>query len=274
MSAFASAFVRGRVELVGSVLALALVATAAPPARGQTISDDFNDGNDNGWLRYAPLTNVPGVGVLAPANFSVTENHAYQMGSANPPSQAAGPARAGSLRADATYTDFVEQVDLTEWTGFTDQAVGLLARVTNYQGGQPGQLNGYAFTYSTGDNSLLLSRVVAEAPDVVGEAPVPVPLVVGQDYRLVFRGVGGVFTGELYDLNNLTTPLQTVTYTDTSPMPSGIGGLVAFSNVGTDGAGATFDNYLASPPPPVPEPTAVGSLLLAAAGAAMPRRRR
>ena len=40
---------------------------------------------------WRPL--VPVFGQLAPANFSVTEKQEYQMGSANPPSQAAGPAR-------------------------------------------------------------------------------------------------------------------------------------------------------------------------------------
>jgi hypothetical protein len=268
MSRVARAFARGRVALAGALVGALTGATA--PAPGQTITDDFSNG-DGQWQRYTPLTAVFGAG--APASFTITEKQEYQIGSANPPSNAAGPARAGSLRTQATYTDFYQQVDLTEWTGFQDQAVGLLARVTNYQGGAPGQLNGYALTYSTGDNSLLLSRVVAEDPQVVDDQTIPAALVVGQDYRLVFRGEGNVFRGAIYDLNDLATPLQTVEFTDGSPLAPGIGGLVVFSNVDTSGAGASFDNYLSSPPPPVPEPASAATVLLGIAAALTARRR-
>lgn len=253
--------------------ALVLAAGLALSAQGQEIpEDDFRDGNDDGWLHYAPLRHPAlGFGTAAPAaTFQVSENFDYQIASAEPPDQRGGPARAGSLRPDAVFDEFLVRVDLTDYIGFPNQAVGILARVNDYQVAAPGQLEGYAFTFSTGGSgSLLLSRVVNEDPVVVADSSLPTTLDPAKDYRLVFRGVGGSLTGQIFDVENLATPLHTVTFTDPDPLPPGITGLVVFDNTDDNAAGAYFDNFAAA----VPEPAALG-LVAFAALAAMRRRGR
>jgi hypothetical protein len=245
-----------RGELVAALAAVLLLA-AAPVARGQ--SDNFNDGNDTGWSRYSPL----GV-VGAPATFSFP-NGGYRIQAPTSPDPGQfGPARAGSFRQDATYSQFYVSVDMVDWDNTLDQAFGILARVST-----PGlgTTDGYAFSYSV-DGSIDISLVNNEAPTGLGDANVM--LDPAQDYRLVFEGNGPELVGRVFDLRDLITPVATATGNDAT-YASGIAGVFIFDNSGGgQPADATFDNYLGGV---VPEPGSA-ALLVALGGLALRRRRR
>src|SRR5437899_12480833 len=81
-----------------------LLAACCWPIDLSAQSDDFNDGNDNGWTRYDPLGDL-GAGPQATFSFP---NGAYRIQATKNPlfPSAVGVARAGSLREDVTYTNF------------------------------------------------------------------------------------------------------------------------------------------------------------------------
>ncbi len=246
--------------LISGALCNALLVLATPVS-GQVIVDDFNDGNDVGWTRIQPLNQfAPG---LATFNFP---SGGYQISSgASPNPGALGAARAGSYRGDASYGDFRISVDLVNWGNNASQAVGILGRL-----GTPGlqTTSGYAFTVSL-NGSIDITRVTMEAGTGIATGTIGGPLNLAVDYQLVFTGVGGLLTGTIYDAANPSTPLQSISVTDTT-YASGFGGLLIFDSSagGNQPASATFDNYRSS----VPEPSAV-VLGLAALGLLVRRRR-
>jgi hypothetical protein len=202
------------------------------------VTDDFNDGNDAGWSHYAPLDQFG-----APSTYELT-NGTYRIAASDSPDPGQlGPARAGSFRNDANFSDFTASIDLIDWDPNLDQAVGILAR-TSTPG--LGSTNGYALSYSPLSGDLDISKVTGEAPDDLDPgARIPLDPAAG-DYRLVFEGRGDRLTGKLFDLTDLTTPLM-VTHAIDSTYASGIVGVFVFSNT-SDGSGpadATFDNFSA-----------------------------
>lgn len=230
-------------------IAMALLFTSATllPA-AQLIADDFNDGNDNGWSRYDPLG---GLGVGPRATFTLV-NGSYQIQAlVSPNAAAAGPGRAGSYRSGVNFADFYVAVDILNWDEELNQAFGILARVQNVA---LGQTTGYAFTYDTGTanaGDLDISKITGEDPSGVVSAPGNVHLPKNAGYRFVFMGKGSALEGRVYSLTNLETPLYVVQGTDAT-YTQGQVGLVVFDNTsGTGSADATFDNFYASPAPPV-----------------------
>src|SRR5947209_6351699 len=83
---------------------LLLFWLASLPGSVQAQSDNFNRGNDSGWTRYDALG---GLGVGPQATFTFPHG-GYRMQATKDPllPDQAGPARAGTFRADATYSDF------------------------------------------------------------------------------------------------------------------------------------------------------------------------
>ena len=226
------------------VAAWALAAFACM-ARGQ--SDNFDDGNDTGWTRYAPLAPY---GV--PTVFSFPGG-GYRIQTTAPTGDPNNPGRAGSFRTDVTYTDFYVSADLVNWNNDTRQAFGVLARIAT-----PGlgQTTGYAFTYERGSGvtptsgDLDIVRLDGEVPTAIETGPSGYHLDPAKDYRFVFTGRGAEFEGRLYELPDTTTPVVTIAAYDTQ-YPSGYGGLVIFDNSGGNGVtDATFDNYRAFPEEP------------------------
>lgn len=199
--------------------------------------DDFNDGNALGWQQYNPI------GI---ATFSVV-NGAYRIQSpVSPDPVNFGPARAGSLRPEVTYsTNFYVSVDVTNWNDSVNQSFGLLARITDPG---PAQTKGYAFTYNRGTTA---TSGDVDISLITGESPTQVPivgnddihLVPGRTYRFVFLGIDSTLEGRVYEHPDLTNAVVTVVGTD-STYPSGICGLVIYSVPG--GPDATFDNYFAT----------------------------
>ena len=204
------------------------------------VADDFNDDNDAGWTHFDPL--APFREPPAPATYEVV-NDQYRIATEPSPDPAnLGPARAGSLRNDATYTDFVASIDLIDWDTGLNQAFGILARVTN-----PGlgTTDGYALSYAT-DGDIDITLLSNELTDDLDQA-VDISLDPSKDYRLVFEGRGPNLTGKIFDLENLTTPLA-VTHASDRTYASGITGIFVYDNTqfANGSADATFDNFSAN----------------------------
>ena len=235
---------------------LSLARVSEPSVQAQ--SDNFNDGNDAGWTHYDPFAAFG-----ASATFSVTTNGEYRIQSALSPNPGVlGPSRAGSLRNDVTYTDFSVSYDVVNWDNSLNQAFGVLGRVTQLG---LGTTDGYALTYSTG-GSIDLSKITGETPSGLGSASVT--LSPANDYRFVFTGTGSTLVGQVFNLADLSTPLATVTGTD-STYASGVAGFVVFDNTGASRADATLDNYAAT----VPEPSSLALLVVGGAGLLFLKRR-
>lgn len=219
-----------------------LIAASSFASAAATITDDFNDGNDTGWTRLSPLT-VLG----APANFNFPGG-GYQI-IANPQTVGPqyGPARAGSLRLDETYSQFSQTVDIIDWDSTkTSMVMGMFARAT-----QPGlgTTDGYSLTVTTATGALDIYRILDESPNTLVATGGAGLLVVGQDYRLVFSGVGTLLSGQIYNLANLVTPLASISGNDAA-YATGSSGLLVFSNSASEIGNATFDNYVSAVPEP------------------------
>jgi len=152
-----------------------------------------------------------------------------------------------------TYTSqFQVSIDIPAFASF-DQAFGLLTRITN-----PGlgTTDGYALTYTTSDNALNLSKITNEAPSGLGASSTATLLTnTSTAFHLVFTANGSNLSGQIFSLSDLTTPLATVSATD-STYSSGYTGLVVYDNgTGANGADATFQNFDAFSTA-VPEPGA------------------
>lgn len=211
-------------------------------ARGQ--DDDFNDGNDTGWTRFAPL------GALGGTSYSVSGGTYRLACNASPNATSYGPARCGSLRADRLYSTFCTTVDIVDYNPGEDTAMGILARIQPDPA--PGAVNGYAFTFQGKTNDVEINRVTGEAPSNLSGSP-DVTLQPGHSYRMVFFGIGTHLEGRIYDGSDLTNPLVTAQGSDDT-YAEGMCGLLIFSSSNTR-ASAAFDNYSAGdgklPPPAI-----------------------
>ena len=234
--------------------ALLLVFVCHPIAVGQ--SDDFNDGDDNGWVRYNPLG-------TATFSFITNDNFggkAYRIQSAASPNASSGPGRALGYRTNV-YDDFYAAVDLVSWDNTLNQAFGLLFRANNVG---PTTTTGYLLNYDPqqsagGRGQIQINAITNEALVEPTLATANLTLQPGRLYRWVLRAVGSDFTAQVYDLNDLTYPL--VSFRPNDPVYlNGSAGLLAFyhGNLITDPnagrADSTFDNYSASAVAPLSSP--------------------
>jgi hypothetical protein len=227
-------------SLLTTLLAPALALCAPAGLGAQT--DDFNDGDDAGWVHYDPLGTFLGV----PQNMWSFPSGRYRLQAAPTPNPAGGPGRVGSLRQDVLYSNFHFEVDVLDWNSTGTNAFGLIARV------QPnpafGTLSGYTFGYVSGDNYLALVRVDGERTrGIPGSPPFPIILTPGHGYRMSFTGKGSQLTGRLFDFSDLDHPLAEVPASDAT-YAEGTSGLIAFGvNAGALGpVDVTFDNYAAT----------------------------
>jgi len=104
--------------------AVLLLFVCQPIAFGQL--DDFNDGDDSGWVRYNPLG-------TATFSFPTIDNFggkAYRIQTAASPNASFSPGRASGYRTN-TYDDFYAAVDLAAWDNALNQAFGLIFRAGN-----------------------------------------------------------------------------------------------------------------------------------------------
>jgi hypothetical protein len=234
------------------ILAVALIFLQSTSVCAQV--DDFDDGNDEGWTRFNPLT-VVGAG----ATWSFPGG-AYRLEAPAPPVPNAGPARAFTYRAEARYTNFFAAVDILAWNNDVNQAFGILGRGDHIG---PGTTQGYVCNYNPNQSSgqpggqFQINRATGEAEDGT-LASANVTLEAGRTYRMVFMGVGSTLVGKLYDLEDLTRPIATIIAHGNeddrvATYPDGYCGLFVFFRGGsaqwaesTSLADATFDNYMAA----------------------------
>lgn len=242
----------------GFLLGLSLLSLSGLSCPALDIFDDFNDGNDLGWTHISPLAPFG-----APPAFTFALGGYRISNPASPNPLSFGPARAGSLRLDATYTDFLETVDVVDWSTTSGNTMGLLARIST-----PGTAttNGYAATFDA-NGAFNLFRVTGETPTSIASATA-LPINIANDYRIVFSGTGTSFIAQIFDLANLATPISTINGTDAT-YASGNAGVFIYDGgaAGTNAPTATFDNFSSA----VPEP---GSALLACFGAGLLTLRR
>ena len=208
---------------------------------GQT--DDFNDGNDTGWVRYDPLA---AFGLRATFSFP---NGGYRIQTTYLTGMAENPGRAGTVLTNV-YSDFYASVDVVDWDETVPQSFGLLARV-----GTVGlqTTTGYAFTWDRGNptnataGDVDISTITGEAPDGVSvTGSDSIHFEKGKKYRMVFIGRGAELEGRIYELPNVETPVIAIIGTD-STYPSGQNGMVVFDNSGGQNkTDATFDNFYAT----------------------------
>jgi hypothetical protein len=244
-------------------LALLLLALSA---EAQTIIDDFNGGTDSAWTRVNPL---------GTATYSFPAGNSYRIQAPSSPfPETTGTARAGTLRTDATFADFVITVDVLDWDNnpSTRQSLGILARVSDVG---PGATDGYFFHYdpvgTNGNSSLWIETITDEVPSSIGQQLITA-LNPALGYRFEFTGVGDTLTGRVYLLSNLSTALHEIETMDSTYASGYAGLLVADQGVFNQSADATFDNFSATA---VPEPGS--SVFIAGAAAAVMaafRRRR
>jgi hypothetical protein len=225
-----------------TTLVAGMLAFLLPAVPGRAQEDDFDDGNDGGWSRFAPL------GPLGGTSIAVSGGK-YEL-SCSPSLSTAlyGPARCGSLRLEQSYTNFYAAVDIVNWNPAEDTSMGILGRIQ--PGAAAGNVNGYAFTYQGQDQDVEINRITGEVPTNLGGSA-SVSLTPGRSYRLVFFGVGSYLEGLIFDLENPAAPLAR-TFAYDATYAAGHCGLVVFADANTR-AFAVFDNYRVrngSLPPP------------------------
>ncbi len=217
---------------------LALFVTASIFAGGLAVAqiDTFDDGDDAGWTRVSPLT---AVGVSA--TYSFPGGDRYRIQCPEQPNEAFGPPRAGSLRADVSYSDFHVQVDLVDFDPAADVHHGLLARVR-----QPGigTLDGYAWVYNPVEARIYLTVVTDEDSEVIADAEV-FPSDIANPLRLVLGASGSTFRGAIYELVDGAQLLAEVEVDDAT-YASGFCGILNVSDPLTQATDSTFDNYFAA----------------------------
>ena len=206
-----------------SILAVAMALAGFVYTATAQFSFDFNGGNDPGWSHYAPgalgqtftfPTNPDGVGNLA---YRITSNTGTGP----------NPGRVGSFRmGDPQIPDFTLTTDLIDWNNGMSMNMGVMARVQSPLPAATFPL-GYALVYTDrfsagagGTDQLRLYKVVSgglgfmntttlgsqtngnlgQFGVVAGGSPAPTPTSTNH-YRLVFRGVGNLLTGQIIDLS-------------------------------------------------------------------------
>jgi hypothetical protein len=226
-----------------------------------SFSDNFNDGNDAGWARYETLAPFGAGGTYS------FPNGAYEIQApASPAPDTLGPNRVGSFVDGVTVDSFTASVDVLNWNKNEESAIGIGARGSNVGLGTTDGYVGHVNVGGTGTEArAFIDRVDGEQTNLsalstaAGTFPMPDPSDGG--LHLVFTGEGSLLTLSVYDITNLTTPLITVSGTDSTYTSGEVGllttGLVSVSTGALINSplDATYDNFSV-----VPEPTALGVL--------------
>ena len=231
-----------------SALAASILILASPPnARGQ--SDNFDSGAlSPAWTVYAADPS------LVSLTFPTVGTGLGLRIQANPYPADGIQAVAGLVQTNV-YTDFYVAVDLVNWV-VENQAVILAARFA--PGGHFGLDGGVG---------MILSYNAAQAGDSAGDprggeldldsvallfttttlASCQMTPEPGHSYRLVFQCVGQLYTGQMYDLDDLTAPVATIEVTDpNSGFTSGLCGVISSSRTATGTSDVTINNYYAA----------------------------
>src|SRR6266542_2385922 len=213
------------------VWAVLVLAGLGGIQRASGPSDDFDDGNDTGWVRFA-LNSGTG-GQLPGASYTFPDDgfggKAYHILPPAPPVPNAGPARAFSYRTNV-YDNFYVAVDVVGWDNSLNQAFGFLIRASNIA---LGQTTGYVMNYDPnqgagGRGQFQINSITNEAPTTIAAANISLDPT--HRYRFVMTGVASTLTAKIYDFLDLTTPLVTIS-TEDSQFPQGALGVFDISRV-------------------------------------------
>lgn len=224
--------------------------------------DDFNDGNDEGWLHYDP---IPGLFSFPTESGSV----AYKMESS--PGWLLSPGRIGSINMqEPAHSKFHVEVDLLNWTYNWGEDIGIVARVQeplpsfflpsgyalllrNDRDGRPASRKLMIIKSSGGisfPNFMIKSGAMLPAPDPSG------------DYRLKFwSGDGGFWsqiidksTGEPIKMWNGNNYVDRIYAAEDGEFTSGRTGLIAYVHIVSytaEGVSPVFDNFYSGTDAPV-----------------------
>jgi hypothetical protein len=232
-----------------ALVALASVSTAL---RAQVISitDDFNDGNDVGWVHYAPIATPP---FNAAASWTFPSDGSggfgYRIYGGPPQDTTGGPTRVGAFRNDAAYSDFFQAIDVLTFDDVQESAGFLAGRITT-----PGFLTtrGYLVGYihqavNAGQGAFATvgfdSELTIFYPDYYTGGVAPMPnLDPSRRYRMTFSGEGPLLKGAIYDRTDLLEPVVRIASFD-QMFSSGNLGIGVLNLNDTRSADFTFDNY-------------------------------
>ena len=229
---------------------VALLLSPASVLGVDVFTDNFDDGNDDGWTHFG----LESIGFPAPGyEFpdDIFGGKAYRIATPAPPVPDAGPGRAFTFLENHPLSDFFIEADLLDWDNELDQAFGFLIRADNIA---LGQTTGYVVNYdpqqeSGGRGQFQINRVVGEASDETIAAG-NVTLQPGENYRMIAMGEGGVLTASIYSLDDLIEPIVSITAIDET-FSTGKFGFFNFSRVDAEDytnaqigrAASTFDNF-------------------------------
>lgn len=218
--------------------------------------DNFNDANDDGWLRYNP---IPGSFSFPIESGSVAYKMESRWGSL------ISPGRIGSINMnEPAHTKFHVEADLLNWTFNWGEDIGLLARM---QEPIPSFFlpKGYALLLRNDKNGRPASRKLMIVKSN-GGISFPIFLTTGQgrlmmpapdpsgNYRLKFWSSGGFLWGQIIDKSTgkAIKMWDGTTYTDRiyaaedGAFTSGRSGLIAYVHIvgyKAEGVSPTFDNF-------------------------------
>jgi hypothetical protein len=234
-----------------SALALFLLDISSPRLASQ--SSDFNNGKDTGWTHYS-LPNIGSFTGAATFSFPPDDSGGQAYRISAPPTKddpyGMRNARAGSYRADVSYTGrFSVGTDLLAWNATWRQEAGLFFYLQDIN---LGQSDGYTATYSSAYQQLYISLINNEVATTVAELGTGAILLdPTHRYRLVASSHDGyTFLFQLFDKAEPNSPWASAIGQDYS-YGSGVCGLFVYEQdypSQTEGAEATFDNYVATPP--------------------------
>jgi hypothetical protein len=236
--------------MFSSLTALAVGLTCLAGASSAMAQvDDFNDGNDTGWTRYDPGSQLTLLGAPfnVPGNYSLPSGGYRLKGFAFPGMFGAGPVRMGSYRNDVNYSNGRAAVDLASWDQSLKQAFGLLFHAKNlYLGGT----EGYTINYNNEVGDFQINLVYAESPTTLGTATFLVDPNTGP-YRIEAEGYGSLMVARLLRASDPGNPILSVIAND-GTYPDGKSGVFTYDDGPAPdmelGCDVTFDNYAASAP--------------------------
>lgn len=250
-----------RLPIASATCAGAILLLGAASTRLAAQSADFNSGTDTGWTRYAlPYYGTPTYSF--PADDS--GGKAYKMSAPPTGSDAYGlrNARVGSFLMNAIYSGrFSVAADLLQWNAAWRQEAGLMFFLQDIG---LGTTDGYVATYSSAYQQLYISQTTDEVPTTVAEIGTgTIILDPTHKYRLMVSSHdGSTFLFQLFDKAQPDNPWASAIGQD-STYPGGLCGLFVFEQTypsDTQGAEATFDNYLAATPGAGTLPTTITDL--------------